>query len=141
MEPKRCVSPLASMDRAGCELRSWASKPAKLHEHTLGEADSQHRRECLEAGNTPGYRKTCCLSADIADNQFSIIPMCRTPSRADRCLSLARKFKAEHGQHPSEQPDPSTMLYFLHIPRTAGRTYHSCFLKLVRLTKLSHKLL
>jgi hypothetical protein len=21
------------------------------------------------------------------------------------------------------------MLYFLHIPRTAGRTYHSCFLK------------
>ena len=26
--------------------------------------------------------------------------------------------------------DPQKMLFFLHIPRTAGRTYHSCFLKL-----------
>lgn len=48
-----------------------------------------------------------------------------------QCLQLAQRFQEDHGQLPGQPPDPSSMLYFLHIPRTAGRTYHSCFLKLV----------
>ncbi len=40
-------------------------------------------------------------------------------------------------QHSHRQPrpydpvaDPTQMVYFLHVPRTAGRTFHTCFLKL-----------
>lgn len=45
------------------------------------------------------------------------------------CESLVDTFQLrDHGG--DAQPDPSKMLFFLHIPRTAGRTFHSCFLKL-----------
>ena len=47
------------------------------------------------------------------------------------CAHLAQNFLRAHGDHPSPESDPKLMLYFLHIPRTAGRTYHSCYLKLV----------
>lgn len=45
------------------------------------------------------------------------------------CKSLVDDFQLR-GHGGSAQPDPSKMLFFLHIPRTAGRTFHSCFLKL-----------
>ena len=32
----------------------------------------------------------------------------------------------------SPHVDSAAMLFFLHIPRTAGRTYHACFLKVLR---------
>ena len=54
-----------------------------------------------------------------------------SPNNQAACLDLAQHFIAQHGQHPSASPDPDGMLYFLHIPRTAGRTYHACFLKQV----------
>lgn len=31
----------------------------------------------------------------------------------------------------SPHVDSAAMLFFLHIPRTAGRTYHACFLKVI----------
>ena len=44
------------------------------------------------------------------------------------CRNILRGFGARH-QATTSQPDPGQMLYFLHIPRTAGRTYGACFLK------------
>ena len=49
---------------------------------------------------------------------------------ASSCAASVQSFSADHGSAVSPQPDAQHMLYFLHIPRTAGRTYHSCFLKL-----------
>lgn len=45
------------------------------------------------------------------------------------CQSLMEDFQLR-GRFNAAEPDPSKMLFFLHIPRTAGRTFHSCFLKL-----------
>ena len=46
------------------------------------------------------------------------------------CAKSLQSFSRRHEDAVSALPDPQHMLYFLHIPRTAGRTYHSCFLKL-----------
>lgn len=44
------------------------------------------------------------------------------------CQTVLRTFGVQH-QPTHVHPDPTAMLYFLHIPRTAGRTYGACFLK------------
>ena len=67
---------------------------------------------------TSPFLTACRVEQSSADNQAA-------------CLDLAQHFIAQHGQHPSASPDADEMLYFLHIPRTAGRTYHACFLKQV----------
>ena len=47
-------------------------------------------------------------------------------------------FERQHGNvTTSPHVDAAAMLFFLHIPRTAGRTYHTCFLK-VRATPAPH---
>lgn len=38
-------------------------------------------------------------------------------------------FVQQHAAAVTGPPNSSHMLFFLHLPRTAGRTYHSCFLK------------
>lgn len=47
-----------------------------------------------------------------------------------KCVKAMETWVAEqHRLHPEEkQQDVHKMLYFLHIPRTAGRTTHNCFL-------------
>ena len=44
------------------------------------------------------------------------------------CQGTLRYFGTRH-QARQAPPKPTQMLYFLHIPRTAGRTYGACFLK------------
>ena len=46
------------------------------------------------------------------------------------CESVVDSFLAARSRMPKLTPESHDhMLYFLHIPRTAGRTYHACFLK------------
>jgi protein-tyrosine sulfotransferase len=45
------------------------------------------------------------------------------------CTQLMERFQLRDRKNKIHQ-DPSKMLWFLHIPRSAGRTFHSCFLKL-----------
>ncbi len=47
----------------------------------------------------------------------------------DECEVLVRDIEGR-GAGRAAKPDANKMLFFLHIPRTAGRTFHSCFLKL-----------
>ena len=49
---------------------------------------------------------------------------------AEDCLPRMKKWITEQKKlYPKDRPsDPEKMLYFLHIPRTAGRTTHNCFL-------------
>ena len=46
----------------------------------------------------------------------------------DSCQAAWQNFVTLRSQQPLEQ-DPKKLLYFLHIPRTAGRTFGTCFLK------------
>ena len=49
---------------------------------------------------------------------------------ASDCDTVVDTFLAKRSKMPKLMPDSHNhMLYFLHIPRTAGRTYHACFLK------------
>lgn len=49
---------------------------------------------------------------------------------AAECDVLTDDFIREHSSMPKPTANSlQEMLYFLHIPRTAGRTYHACFLK------------
>ena len=45
------------------------------------------------------------------------------------CSSKVSAYLFQQEAAISDPPNSSHMLFFLHIPRTAGRTYHSCFLK------------
>ena len=48
------------------------------------------------------------------------------------CAALLQHHRASHPKEavPLCEGDSQQMLYFLHVPRTAGRTFQSCFLKL-----------
>lgn len=48
-----------------------------------------------------------------------------------QCEVLADRFIEEHSFMPQPRADrlQDMLVYFLHVPRTAGRTYHACFLK------------
>ena len=48
---------------------------------------------------------------------------------ASSCTSDIDAFVQQQLPTVSGPPKASKMLFFLHMPRTAGRTYHSCFLK------------
>lgn len=45
------------------------------------------------------------------------------------CQSIADTYFDHHHREPKPY-DGANMAYFLHVPRTAGRTFHTCFLKL-----------
>ena len=47
---------------------------------------------------------------------------------AGTCQTAWESFVTLRSLQPLE-PDPKKLLYFLHIPRTAGRTFGTCFLK------------
>ena len=54
---------------------------------------------------------------------------------------MVDSFLAARSKMPKLTPESHDhMLYFLHIPRTAGRTYHACFLKCESLPSLSNML-
>jgi hypothetical protein len=64
-----------------------------------------------------------------------------TSSAATRCEDLANAYTSNHPHEPAviDQPfafDSNTssskqppLVFFLHVPRTAGRSFTSCFLK------------
>lgn len=49
---------------------------------------------------------------------------------AGECLPQMKSWiEKQKSLYPTDRPsDPDKMLYFLHVPRTAGRTTHNCFL-------------
>ena len=48
-----------------------------------------------------------------------------TPS----CNKLVEEFEKDHGKHVTPKNISDAFIFFLHVPRTAGKTYASCFLK------------
>lgn len=50
-------------------------------------------------------------------------------NQAAQCNNFVRQYLEERRNVLSAEQDASKMLFFLHVPRTAGRTYHQCFLK------------
>ena len=50
-----------------------------------------------------------------------------SPSRT--CEITLDTYVQQQGSTIAGPPNSSHMLFFLHVPRTAGRTFHSCFLK------------
>lgn len=46
-----------------------------------------------------------------------------------QCLALVERYLEKHGNVLSPEQDPNKFLFFLHVPRTAGKTYYTCFLK------------
>ena len=55
------------------------------------------------------------------------------------CDAVVDTFLARRSKMPKLTPESHNhMLYFLHIPRTAGRTYHACFLKCALSTEDVH---
>ncbi|BDA40770.1 Protein-tyrosine sulfotransferase [Coccomyxa sp. Obi] len=49
----------------------------------------------------------------------------------ESCEPIIAKYIADHSaDHLVRDPAAAKTVFFLHIPRTAGRTYHACFLKL-----------
>jgi hypothetical protein len=53
-----------------------------------------------------------------------------TPS-ATECTNLMHAYRAFTAREPApfQGPEGDSLLYFLHIPRTAGRTFHVCLLR------------
>eukprot|EP00798_Chlamydomonas_sp_ICE-L_P026325 gene26325-17420_t len=47
---------------------------------------------------------------------------------AATCSTLEQKYHAEMGKDPVP-PNEASMTYFLHVPRTAGRTFQSCLMR------------
>lgn len=45
------------------------------------------------------------------------------------CHTLLSEHLTNRGSYIPPNQDPSKLIFFLHIPRTAGKTYSSCFLK------------
>lgn len=45
------------------------------------------------------------------------------------CQALLSQFKEDYERLDYAKGDPSKFLYFLHVPRTAGRTYFSCLVR------------
>jgi hypothetical protein len=75
----------------------------------------------------PGGRAASAAAQD-AD---AALPQRSAPGSlsADQCRGLLQQYYA----YSSREPAPYTgrnMVYFLHIPRTAGRTFHSCLLRI-----------
>ena len=48
---------------------------------------------------------------------------------SNECQKVLYTFGKQHHSNSVKALDADHMLYFLHIPRTAGRTYGACFLK------------
>lgn len=45
------------------------------------------------------------------------------------CEALAAEYATAHPREAAPFTGANAMVYFLHVPRTGGRTFHSCFLK------------
>jgi hypothetical protein len=59
-----------------------------------------------------------------------LIPALQAAAKQSECVAKINAWIAEQNRlYPLDrQADPHKMLYFLHVPRTAGRTTHNCFL-------------
>ena len=49
--------------------------------------------------------------------------------KASSCNHLVDVFEKEHGKHVTFDNIKDAFIFFLHVPRTAGKTYASCFLR------------
>ena len=48
-----------------------------------------------------------------------------TPS----CSKLVDRYESDHSKHVTPKNISDAFIFFLHVPRTAGKTYASCFLR------------
>jgi hypothetical protein len=46
-----------------------------------------------------------------------------------RCDKLVDQYEKRHGQHITPTNISDAFIFFMHIPRTAGKTYDQCFLR------------
>jgi hypothetical protein len=46
----------------------------------------------------------------------------------ESCDGAVQRFRIAHPRPERDRANATSMLFFLHVPRTAGRTYHGCFL-------------
>lgn len=49
---------------------------------------------------------------------------------SSQCSTIVNEYLQRHHKEPSPYTSDDQLVYFLHVPRTAGRTLHSCLLKL-----------
>ena len=45
------------------------------------------------------------------------------------CSELVDNYKRQHGKHVKPTDLRDALIFFLHVPRTAGKTYATCFLR------------
>jgi protein-tyrosine sulfotransferase len=45
------------------------------------------------------------------------------------CNKLVDRYEIEHGKHVTPKNISDAFIFFLHVPRTAGKTYATCFLR------------
>lgn len=72
------------------------------------------------------------LAATGASAALSWPARLQPPPTPQRCSALVEGYLAAHSGDldlPPSAQDPSKMLFFLHVPRTAGKCYFTCFLK------------
>ena len=72
--------------------------------------------------NTPGPRRLLVVF-------HALLQLCYRVTSERSCDSDIEHFVQQQALTLRDPPNSSHMLFFLHVPRTAGRTYHSCFLK------------
>ncbi len=107
------------------QVSAWCAdheQPAPAAQHS-----SQQRRGAAMSHHRTSQR----LGAAIGVLHAAFLALLLRPAAAaGSCQKLLDRYLFEHQRDPRPYNDDSTMVYFLHVPRTAGRTFHSCMLKL-----------
>ncbi|KAL4858064.1 Protein-tyrosine sulfotransferase [Chlorella vulgaris] len=69
-------------------------------------------------------------ATELPPRQAHCQPRARVPrSQHAECTHLVREYMQEHTADFDAPHDVDKMLFFLHVPRTAGKTYANCFLR------------
>jgi len=68
--------------------------------------------------------KTLLLVALLANLDLALAIFWPTP-----CSKLVDRYEFEYGKQVTPKNKSDAFIFFLHVPRTAGKTYASCFLR------------
>ena len=76
------------------------------------------------------FKLSLCVCALCIAGSYTVLSESLLKDVSDDCQQALYAFGKEHRAASGQgNVNPHHMLYFLHIPRTAGRTYGACFLK------------
>ena len=132
--------------RASTDVPSPSSNPLQISANVQREPPLRRVTGLAPMASAPARRNRvvlfagllaciCCIPSWAAASDASIgeAPLHYTAVAtvdAGDCDAVVDTFLAKRSKMPKLTPESHNhMLYFLHIPRTAGRTYHACFLK------------